>query len=90
MLKGELMAGNVFAIGQRVPHPPGALALSSLLARIVPERLQPSLLWLVNHFSNFQVFACWPDTKRMQGPIFYAFSFFSDAVFARKKPSSTR
>lgn len=39
MLKGELMAGNVFAIGQRVPHPPGALALSSLLARIVPEKV---------------------------------------------------
>ena len=48
MLKGELISGNVFAIGQRVPPPPfpqasltnaGALALITLLTRIAPGKV---------------------------------------------------
>lgn len=98
MLKGELISGNVFAIGQRVPPPPSPRQALQMRARLhsLPcwqelhrERLQPSLPWLMNHFLNFQVFSCWPETKRVQGPIFYAFWFSPNAVFARKKESST-
>lgn len=46
MLKGKLISGNVFAIGQKVSPPPpasltnaGALALISLLTRIAPEKV---------------------------------------------------
>lgn len=45
MLKGKLISGYVFAIGQKVPPPPRqalqmrALALISLLTRIAPEKV---------------------------------------------------
>lgn len=95
MLKGKLISGYVFAIGQKVPPPPGKPYKCGRLhsfpcwQELHRKRLQLSLPWLMNHFLNFHVFSCWPETKRAQGPIFYAFWFSPKAVFARKKQSST-